>query len=392
MTKFDDDYISLVKEILNKGVEVENRTGVNTIKIPSYNFEFDLRKEFPILQTKQTFYKNAIIEMLWIWQMQSNDVRELHKRGVHIWDEWMIDADGIYRIYEPVTDNFDKNKEVVVLDPLSVPVDNPYGVLAPKYDEDGKVMTAKSLIEGKNIKAAKFYGKEYAYTIGTAYGFITDRYKHTQNLINTLKNNKGDRRMVKSLWQDEFLRTAVLPSCVWSTEWDVTGDTLNLSVHQRSCDTPLGLPFNVTQYATLLKMIAQVTDLEAGKINYSIKDAHIYVNQIDGIKEQIERYKRYRELLYQYKNNLNDFKNYEMSLNLFLEKLEEKQIVEETDYIKNSKLDKKIIDIIESEEKPYLWLDESVKDFFSFDNSRELKHSKVKSYKHMGKISFPIAQ
>ena len=64
MSRFDDDYISLVKEILNKGVEVENRTGVNTIKIPSYNLEFDLRKEFPILQTKQTFYKNAIIEML----------------------------------------------------------------------------------------------------------------------------------------------------------------------------------------------------------------------------------------------------------------------------------------------------------------------------------------
>ena len=392
MTKFDDDYISLVKEILNKGVEVENRTGVNTIKIPSYNFEFDLRKEFPILQTKQTFYKNAIIEMLWIWQMQSNDVRELHKRGVHIWDEWMVDADGIYRIYEPITDNFDKNKEVVVLDPLSVPIDNPYGVLAPKYDASGKIMTAKSLIEGKNIKTAKFYGKEYAHTIGTAYGFQTDRYKFPQNLIYTVKNYRTDRRMVYSLLQNEFLRTAVLPPCVWSTEWDVTGDTLNLSVHQRSCDTPLGLPFNVTQYATLLKMIAQVTDLEAGKINYSIKDAHIYVNQIDGIEEQIERYKRYRELLYQYKNNLNDFKNYEMSLNLFLEKLEEKQTVEETDYIKNSKLDKKIIDIIESEEKPYLWLDESVKDFFSFDNSRELKHSKVKSYKHMGKISFPIAQ
>ena len=392
MTKFDDDYISLVKEILNKGVEVENRTGINTIKIPSYNFVFDLRKEFPILQTKQTFYKNAIIEMFWIWQMQSNDVRELHKRNVHIWDEWMVDEDGIYRIYEPTTLEYDKDKEVVVMDPLSVPIDNPYGVLGRKYDASGIIMTAKSLIEGKNIKAAKFYGKEYAHTIGTAYGFITDRYKHTQNLINTLKNNKGDRRMVKSLWQDEILRTAVLPSCVWSTEWDVTGDTLNLSVHQRSCDTPLGLPFNVTQYATLLKMIAQVTDLEAGKINYSIKDAHIYVNQIDGIKEQIERYKRYRELLYQYKNNLNDFKNYEMSLNLFLEKLEEKQDILETQYIKKCKLDKKIIDIIESEEKPYLWLDSSVKDFFSFDNSRELKHSKVKSYKHMGKINFPITQ
>ena len=391
MSKFDYDYISLVKEILNSGVEVENRTGVNTVKIPSYNLEFDLRKEFPILQTKQTFYKNAIIEMLWIWQMQSNDVRELHKRGVHIWDEWMVDADGIYRIYEPITDNFDKDKEVVVLDPLSVPIDNQNGKLIPKCDEDGKVMTAKSLIEGKNIKAAKFYGKEYAYTIGTAYGFITDRYKYIQNLIDTLKNNRIDRRMVYSLWQNEFLRTAVLPSCVWSTEWDVTADTLNLSVHQRSCDTALGLPFNVTQYATLLKMIAQVTDLEAGKINYSIKDAHIYVNQVDGILEQIERYKRYRELLDQYKNDLNDFKEYEMCLNLFLEKLEEKNI-EETEYIKNCRLDKNIIDIIESDEKPYLWLDENVQDFFSFDNSRELKHSKVKSYKHMGKISFPITQ
>ena len=391
MSKFDVDYISLVKEILSKGVEVENRTGVNTIKLPSYNLEFDLRKEFPILQTKQTFYKNAIIEMLWIWQMQSNDVRELHERGVHIWDEWMVDEDGIYRIYEPVTDEYDKDKAVVVLDPLSVTVDNPFGELKPKYDDNGKIMTAKSLIEGKNIKAAKFYGKEYAYTIGTAYGYITNRYKHIQNLIKTIETNKTDRRMVKSLWQDEFLRTAVLPSCVWSTEWDVTGDTLNLSVHQRSCDTPLGLPFNVTQYATLLKMIAQVTDLEAGKINYSIKDAHIYVNQINGIEEQINRYKRYKELLNKYKNNRADIENYKMPLNLFLDKLEEVKDLEETDYIKRCKLDKKIIDVIESE-KPELWLDSSVKDFFSFDNSRELEHIKVKNYKHLGPIPFPIAQ
>ena len=86
MTKFDKDYLELAKEILEHGVEVENRTGINTLKIPRWNFEFDLEKEFPILQTKQTFYKNAIIEMLWIWQMQSNDVRLLHDRGVHIWD------------------------------------------------------------------------------------------------------------------------------------------------------------------------------------------------------------------------------------------------------------------------------------------------------------------
>jgi thymidylate synthase len=76
--------------------------------------------------------------------------------------------------------------------------------------------------------------------------------------------------MVKSLWQDEFLRTAVLPSCVWSTEWDVTNDKLNLSVHQRSCDVALGLPFNVTQYATFLKLMSHVTNLDPGTISYSI--------------------------------------------------------------------------------------------------------------------------
>ena len=86
MTEFDKEYLKLLKEILQRGEEVENRTGVNTIKIDKYAFKFDLTKEFPILMTKQLFSRQAITEMLWIWQMASNDVRELHKRNVHIWD------------------------------------------------------------------------------------------------------------------------------------------------------------------------------------------------------------------------------------------------------------------------------------------------------------------
>lgn len=389
MTKFDKEYLKLVKKILTEGVEVKNRTGVNTLKIPSYSFEFDLSKEFPILQTKQTFYKNAIIEMLWIWQMQSNDVRDLHDRGVHIWDEWMIDDDGIYRIYDNNNSEYDPLKEVIVMDPLSIGVDNPNGELLPKLDNNGNVMTAKSKIDGKNIVGAKYYGKDYAYTIGTAYGYITNRYKHTQNLINTLKNNKEDRRMVKSLWQDEFLRTAVLPSCVWSTEWDVTGDKLNLSVHQRSCDVPLGLPFNVTQYATLLKMIAQVTDLEPGKINYSIKDAHIYVNQIDGMKKQLKRYQDYNCL------HNKDFKYlYELSVNIdkCLEKIEQN---ENSSYLDDKEIllnEKRMVDLAINPSIPQLWINDDIDDFFKFDNSRELKDIKVKNYKHMGKIKFPISQ
>lgn len=384
MTEFDYLYDELLRKILREGVEVENRTGVNTIKVPSHTFEFNIEKEFPILTTKQMFYRQAIIEMLWIWQMGSNNVLDLHDRNVHIWDEWMVDQDGIYRIYEPTTEQYDPDKEVVVLDPLSAPLDNLNAKLSPKLDENGNVMTAKSMIKGKNIKEAKYYGIEYANTIGTAYGYIVNRYQHTKNLIDTIKNNPNDRRMVKSLWQDEFLRTAVLPSCVWSTEWDVTKNKINLMVHQRSCDVPLGLPFNVTQYATLLKMIAQVTDKEPGTITYSIKDAHVYVNQLNGIKKQIERVEKYNSL-----SKLDD-----SYLETLKQSLLEQQKLFDKDSDEYNELDSniKIIDMIFNPTKTELILNPDIDDFLLFDNSKDLKDIKIKNYKHMGKIKFPITQ
>ena len=386
MTNFDIEYLKLCKKILKEGIEVENRTGVNTIKIPSYNFEFDLSKEFPILTTKQTFYRQAIIELLWIWQVCSNDVRWLQDRNVHIWDEWEVDEDGIYRVYEPNTLNYDKDKEVIVYDPMSLPVTDSFGKtheMKPKM-ENGKVLMAKSKIEGKNIRMAKYYGKEFAHTIGTAYGYITNRYDFTNNLIETIRKDKNDRRMVKSMWQDEYLRGAVLPSCVWSTEWDVTGNRLNLHVHQRSCDVPLGLPFNVTQYATFLKMIAQVTGLEAGSISYSIKDAHIYMNQIEGIKKQISREKLYNELsmntipvLQSRKDDLENKLNY---------------LSKEDDLYKEIDTELKIIDMLLYPTKPILELDKSICEFKDFDNSKDIKHVKIKNYKHMGSIKFKVTQ
>lgn len=299
MSKWDKDYIKLCKTILEKGVEVENRTGTNTIKIPSYHLEFDLQEEFPCLTTKQLYFRQAIIEMLWIYQAQSNDVRWLQERNVHIWDEWEINDDGKWKATQNVL-------------------------------EDGKLV--KKEIE-------KDFGKEWAHTIGTAYGYIVKKFGLIDRLIDTLKNNPTDRRMLMSLWQDEYLKTAVLPSCVWSTEWDVTDGYLNMWVHQRSCDVPLGLPFNVTQYAVLLSLIAQVTGLKPGKIDYSIKDAHIYVNQVDGIKEQIERF-----------DTMGDY------------------------------------------EAPELWINPEIDDFYKFDNSKDPQDIRVRKYKHMGPIKFPLAQ
>ena len=354
MSKWDKEYIKLCKTILEKGKEVENRTGINTIKIPSYHLQFNLQDEFPCLTTKQLYFRQAILEMLWIYQAKSNDVRWLQERNVHIWDEWEIDEDGIYRIYEPDSEKtpYDKTKEVEVLDVLSVPKYKHTNNLKPKNDKNGNILMAKSLTEEnslkmypdketvkKNIKQAKYYGKQYAHTIGTAYGYIVGKYHLIENLIDNLKNNQKDRRNVISLWQDEYINTAVLPSCVWSSEWDVTNGKLNAWVHQRSCDVPLGLPFNVTQYAVLLNMLARVTNLKPGTLDWSIKDAHIYLNQIEGIKTQIKRGEELEDL-----------------------------------------------------KAPELWLNPNVTNFYEYDNSKECKDVKLLNYKHHGKIRFPLAQ
>ena len=299
MAQWDVDYLGLCRRILTEGVRVHNRTGVDTVKVPSHTFRFDLAKEFPILTTKQLFIRQAVLEMLWIYQAQSNDVRWLQERNVHIWDEWEIDENGFWNAEQMLP------------------------------GEDGQL---------HKTAVSKEFGKEWAHTIGTAYGWIVRKFGLTQNLINTLRNNREDRRMVMSLWQNDYLATAVLPSCVWSSEWDVTDGRLNAWVHQRSCDVPLGLPFNVTQYATLLCMLAQTCGLTPGELNWSIKDAHIYVNQIEPIKEQLRRFDENGSL-----------------------------------------------------PAPQLWLNPEATDFFAFDNSKDLKDVKLIGYEHMGKLAFPIA-
>ena len=274
---FDKQYCELLKKILEEGELFENRTGVDTLSIPGGGYVFDVGNEFPILESKKIMLKNALSELLWIYQVQTNVVSWLRERGNNIWNEWEVDSDGIYRIYESTTENYDKDKEVNV------------------YDLDGNIiigMKAKSNIEGKNIKAAKYFGKEFAGTIGTAYGYIIKKYKRLDYVINALINNPHDRRMVISLWQDADLRTAVLPSCVWSNEYKVYKGTLNCFVDQRSADVPLGLPFNISQYAILMSLLAKEAGLQPGKLYYNIADAHIYVNQIDGIKKQLKNYEK----------------------------------------------------------------------------------------------------
>lgn len=311
MTKFDDQYIDLCKRILESGQKIQNysgkshgnsavpehvaQNGVKTIRLPHQILQFDLSEEFPILTSKKVAFKTAVLEMFWIFQVQSNKVSWLKDRGIKIWNEWEVPSDGIY-----MGRDFKKLYKDLGLD------EDPVG------------------------------------TIGTAYGWIVNRYKLTQNLIDTLKNDPGNRRMVLSLWQNEFLPAAALPSCVWNSEWNITDGRLNLLVNSRSSDVPLGLPFNIVQYATFCYLIAHCIGVEPGQFTFVTNDAHIYENQVDGIREQIKRYEKAKA---------------EGAL----------------------------------PEAPKLWINPEVRDFFKFDNSKELVDIRLEGYENLGTIKMPIS-
>lgn len=218
LTKFDHTYLSVAKRILTSGEMLNNRTGIKALSLPHVVLSFNLQEAFPILGSKFVGFKTAVKELLWIWQMQSNDVRKLQDMGVHIWDEWML--------------------------------------------EDG--------------------------TIGKAYGYQLAKYKQVDNLIKTIKEDPTNRRMVVTLWNIEDLPDMALQPCAFQTIWNVNKGNLNCMLTIRSNDWFLGNPFNISQYAVLVHMIAQVTGYKPGELLVCINDAHIYENHIPQIQQQLE--------------------------------------------------------------------------------------------------------
>jgi len=126
-------------------------------------------------------------------------------------------------------------------------------------------------------------------TIGSAYGFQIAKFHQIDKLIEALKNNPQDRRMIMNLWNIEDLHKMALQPCCFLTMWDVTDGKLNCMLIQRSGDICLGIPFNTAQYAVLVHMIAQVTGLKVGLFTHVINNAHIYENHIEGAKLQLAR-------------------------------------------------------------------------------------------------------
>lgn len=145
-----------------------------------------------------------------------------------------------------------------------------------------------SLLQAQNVRVWDEWVDENN-TIGKAYGYQVAKFKQIDDLIHRLKTNPQDRRMIMSLWNIEDLPEMALQPCAFQTLWDVTDSRLNCMLIQRSGDMGLGVPFNLTQYAVLVHLIAQVTGLKPGLLTHVINNAHIYENHGKALTKQLER-------------------------------------------------------------------------------------------------------
>jgi thymidylate synthase len=244
-------YLNIVKNILENGERKPNRTGVDTIALAGAMFEHDMSRGFPLLTTKKMPFKCIASEMEFFIKGLT-DKHWLQERNNHIWDEW------------------------------ASPTRVPYG-----HDPE----TKKKMMEERDL--GPIYGFQWRHFNADYRGYDKDYSgqgaDQLKEIVETLKKNSNDRRMIVSAWNPCQIKDMALPPCHYSFQVTVINGKLNLLWNQRSIDTMLGLPFNIAGYALLLHLLAKESGFEEGRLVGFLADTHIYVNHIDGAKEQLSR-------------------------------------------------------------------------------------------------------
>jgi thymidylate synthase len=219
-------YLQLLRHILDKGVEKTDRTGTGTISSFGYQMRFDLQEGFPLVTTKKLHLKSIIHELLWFLKGETN-IAYLRENGVSIWNEWA--------------------------------------------DEKGEL--------------GPVYGKQWRSWEG-ANGVMVDQVK---DLISQIKNNPDSRRLLINAWNVAELPKMALMPCHVLFQFYVADGKLSCQLYQRSADSFLGVPFNIASYALLTLMIAQVCNLKPGEFIHSFGDVHIYNNHLEQVHKQLSR-------------------------------------------------------------------------------------------------------
>jgi thymidylate synthase len=244
-------YLGIIKTILEKGEKKDDRTGTGTLAIAGAMFEHDMKNGFPLLTTKKTPFRLIATELEFFIK-GITDKKWLQDRNNHIWDEWCS--------------------------PLKV-----------KYGHDEE--TKKKMLAERDL--GPVYGFQWRHFNGQYKNYDTNYdgqgIDQLKKLIKTLKNNPTDRRMIVCAWNPTMLDQMALPPCHFLFQVNVINNRLNLLWSQRSVDVMLGLPFNIASYALLLHLLAKEANLEEGKLVGFLADTHIYLNHINGAKEQLSR-------------------------------------------------------------------------------------------------------
>ena len=289
MNNLDKKYQQLLSDIIEFGVEKEDRTGTGTISEFGHQIRHKMSEGFPLLTTKKMHWNSIVTELLWFLRGDTN-IKFLLDYDCHIWDG---DA---YKNYQ--TEWLKENP------PFSGPYDN---VCLTKEQFTNKIKADETFAE-KWGELGPIYGKQWRNweSVDTSQYWQEDwSSKDTdqiQNLINELKTNPDSRRLMVSAWNVGELDKMVLPPCHYGFQLYTRKTTreekivnpgkyraISLMWNQRSVDTFLGLPFNIASYGLLLEIIAKEVDMIPDELIGNLGDVHLYKNHIEQAKEQISR-------------------------------------------------------------------------------------------------------
>lgn len=228
------------------GNERSDRTGTGTKSMFGALMRFNLRKSFPLMTTKRVFWRAVAEELLWFISGRT-DARDLQQKDVHIWDG---------------------NSSREFLDSAGF-IDREVGDLGPIYGFQWR-----------------HYGAEYKTSRDDYRGQGIDQLNE---VIEKIKTKPTDRRILMCAWNPIDLPKMVLPPCHCLVQFYVADGELSCQLYQRSADMGLGVPFNIASYALLTYMIAHVTGLKVGDFVHVLGDAHVYLNHIEPLTEQLKR-------------------------------------------------------------------------------------------------------
>jgi len=256
-------YLDLVRHIRDHGVKKEDRTGTGTVSIFGHQMRFDLAHGFPLVTSKKVHLKSILHELLWFIRGDTN-IRYLVENGVGIWNDWP------YQNWLRETGQ-----------------DTSLEMYSPEWRA-----VMKEFIE--KIKTDRDFAAQYG-DLGPVYGKQWRNFggvDQLTQLIEDIKSNPDSRRLIVSAWNPQDIPVMVksgLPPCHSLFQFYVVDGRLSCQLYQRSADVFLGVPFNIASYAILTMMIAQVSGLGLGDFVHTFGDAHLYLNHMDQVEEQLSR-------------------------------------------------------------------------------------------------------